>query len=164
MLSSALPSRWSLLIGFVAVMTALGIAIAVLLRRPDWLAEVRGTARAMTDILRTPKRAALLLCGQVGANIAYIAALGFSVHAFGGTPSAALVAAAFLGGQALGAASPTPAGLGVVEASLVAALMVGGVPSTPAVAGVLAYRLATFWLPAAVGFFSFHTLQRQHIL
>ncbi|MEU2253905.1 lysylphosphatidylglycerol synthase domain-containing protein [Nocardia xishanensis] len=164
LLSSALPSRWSLLIGFVAVMTALGIAIAVLLRRPGWLTEVRSTARSMADILRTPKRAALLLGGQVGANIAYIAALGFSVHAFGGTPSAALVAAVFLGGQALGAASPTPAGLGVVEASLVAGLMVGGVASAPAVAGVLAYRLATFWLPAAVGFFSFRALQRHHIL
>ncbi|MEV6325287.1 lysylphosphatidylglycerol synthase domain-containing protein [Nocardia sp. NPDC051787] len=119
----------------------------------------RTTAIAVTALTVT-----FLLGGQVGANIAYIAALGFSVHAFGATASAALVAAVFLGGQALGAASPTPAGLGVVEAYLVAGLMVGGVPSTPAVAGVLAYRLATFWLPAAVGFFSLRTLQRHHIL
>ncbi|MEW1736069.1 flippase-like domain-containing protein [Nocardia beijingensis] len=164
LLSSALPGRWSMLIGFVAVMTALGVAVAVLLRRPEWLTRIRSTARSMTDILRTPKRAALLLSGQVGANICYIAALGFSVHAFGASPSAALIAAVFLGGQALGAASPTPSGLGVVEASLVAGLMVGGVPSAPAVAGVLAYRIATFWLPAAAGFVAFRFLQRRHIL
>ncbi|UGT67800.1 lysylphosphatidylglycerol synthase domain-containing protein [Nocardia gipuzkoensis] len=164
LLSSALPSRWSVLIGFIAVMTALGTAIAVLLRRPDWLTQIRSTARSITDVLRTPKRAALLLGGQVGANIGYIAALGFAVCAFGGSPSAALVAAVFLGGQALGAASPTPSGLGVVEASLVAGLMVGGVASAPAVAGVLAYRIATFWLPAAAGFFAFRFLQRHHIL
>ncbi|MEV5837628.1 lysylphosphatidylglycerol synthase domain-containing protein [Nocardia sp. NPDC052112] len=164
LLADALPSGWGLLIGFVAAMTALGVAIAVLMRRPDLLADIRDAAGSMADILRHPHRAALLFGGQVGVNIAYIAALGFSVHAFGGSPSAALVAAVFLGGLALGAASPTPAGLGVVEAALVAGLMVGGVPSGPAVAGVLAYRLMTFWLPAGLGFFSFKSLQRHHLL
>ncbi|MET8651547.1 lysylphosphatidylglycerol synthase domain-containing protein [Nocardia aurea] len=164
LLASALPSGWVLLIAFVAVMTALGIAVGVLLHRPAWLAEVRNASRSMLDILRRPRQAMLLLGGQISANIAYIAALGFAVHAFGGRPSAALVAAVFLGGSALGAASPTPAGLGVVEAALVAGLMVGGVPSSAAVAGVLAYRLATFWLPAIAGFFSFKGLQRRHTI
>ncbi|NNH69321.1 phosphatase PAP2 family protein [Nocardia uniformis] len=164
MLTDALPSGWTLLIGFVAAMTALGVAIAVLVRRPGWLSELRDTAGAMAAVLRRPRRATMLIGGHLAANIGYIAALGFAVHAFGGTPSPALVAAVFLGGSALGAASPTPAGLGVVEAALVAGLMVGGVPSAAAVAGVLAYRLATFWLPSAIGFFSFRSLQRQHIL
>ncbi|MET7771805.1 lysylphosphatidylglycerol synthase domain-containing protein [Nocardia sp. NPDC005366] len=164
LLDSALPSGWVLLAGFVVAMTAIGVAIALLVRRPDWLAEVRGTASSMVGVLRRPREAALLLTGQIGGNIAYIAALGFSVYAFGGTPSAALVTAVFLGGSALGAASPTPAGLGVVEASLVAGLMVGGVADGPAVAGVLAYRLVTFWLPAALGFFAFKSLERHHLL
>ncbi|WP_240772149.1 lysylphosphatidylglycerol synthase domain-containing protein [Nocardia sp. CS682] len=164
LLASALPSAWSLLIGFVAAMTALGVAITVLLRRPDWLAAIRTAASAMADILHQPRRAAMLIGGHVLTNVGYIAALGFSIHAFGGHASAALVTAVFLGGAALGAASPTPAGLGVVEAALVAGLMVGGVASAPAVAGVLAYRLATFWIPAAAGFISFKSLQRQRIL
>ncbi|WP_280430131.1 flippase-like domain-containing protein [Nocardia brasiliensis] len=164
LLTAALPSAWTLLIAFVAVMTVLGIAVAVLLRRPRLLADVRTAARGMADILREPRRAVLLVGGQVAGNIAYIAALGFAVHAFGGQASAALVAAVFLGGSALGAASPTPAGLGVVEAALVAGLMVGGVAGPPAVAGVLAYRLATFWLPAAAGFISFKSLRRQRYL
>lgn len=162
--TESLPSWWKILIGFVVAMTALGITIAVLMRRPDWLASVRGAAGAVTAIARQPRRAILLLGGQIGANVAYATALGFAVYAFGGHPSAALVAAVFLGGAALGAASPTPSGLGVVEASLVAGLMVGGVPGPSAVAGVLAYRLATFWIPAAVGYFSFRSLRRQHTL
>ncbi|WP_288049691.1 lysylphosphatidylglycerol synthase domain-containing protein [Nocardia sp.] len=164
LLDSALPSGWVLLAGFVVTMAALGAAIALLIRRPDWLAEVRGTATSMVDVLRRPRGAALVLTGQIGGNIAYIAALGFAVYAFGGTPSPALLTAVFLGGSALGAASPTPAGLGVVEASLVAGLLVGGVPDGPAVAGVLAYRLVTFWLPAALGFFAFKSLERHHLL
>ncbi|WP_280368627.1 lysylphosphatidylglycerol synthase domain-containing protein [Nocardia wallacei] len=164
LLTSALPSGWGLLIGFVTVMTVLGAGVWIFLKRPEWFDQVRGTAAAIADLARTPRRAALLFGGQLGTNIFYIAALGFAVHAFGGTPSPALVAAVFLGGAALGAASPTPAGLGVVEASLVAGLTVGGVPSASAIAGVLSYRLATFWLPAAIGFFSFRSLQRRRIL
>ncbi|MGY1869176.1 MULTISPECIES: lysylphosphatidylglycerol synthase domain-containing protein [Nocardia] len=164
MLASALPGGWGLLIGFVAIMTVLGAAVAVLIRRPDWLAESRNAVRSISAIARRPRQAALLFGGQIATNITYIAALGFAVHAFGGHPSAALVSAVFLSGTAFGAASPTPAGLGVVEAALVAGLTVGGVPSAPAIAGVLAYRLATFWLPATVGFFSFTSLQRHHVL
>ncbi|NUS44540.1 MAG: TIGR00374 family protein, partial [Mycobacteriaceae bacterium] len=164
LIANALPSGWGLLTGFVAVMTALGIAVAVLMRRPDWLAAVRDAASSISAVVRSPKRAALLLGGQLGTNIAYIAALGFAVHACGGAPSPALLAAVYLGGSALGSASPTPAGLGVVEASLVAGLTVGGVASAPAVAGVLAYRLASFWIPAAAGFFAFKHLERRHLL
>ena len=164
LLTSALPSGWKLLIGFVIVMTLLGVAVTVLLRRRDWLDRVRAAAHSITEILRQPRRAALLIGGQLAANVAYIAALAFSVFAFGERPSAALVAAVFLAGAAIGSASPTPSGLGVVEASLVAGLMVGGVPAGPAVASVLTYRLATFWLPAAAGFFSFKSLQRHRIL
>jgi glycosyltransferase 2 family protein len=163
-MSSALPSGSGLLIGFVVIMTVLGVAIAVLVRRRDWLAEVRKAASSMADIVRQPRRAVLLFGGQLGTNVAYIAALGFAVQAFGGHPPVALVAAVFLGGSALGAASPTPAGLGVVEAALVAGLTVGGVASAPAVAGVLAYRLATFWLPAVAGYLSFKSLQRHELL
>ncbi|WP_405166689.1 flippase-like domain-containing protein [Nocardia sp. NBC_01499] len=164
LLTAALPSGWTLLIGFVAVMTALGVAVVLMLRRPAWLTEIRTTLGAMAGILRQPSRAAMLIGGQVGTNIAYIAALGFSVHAFGGHASVALVAVVFLGGAALGAASPTPSGLGVVEAALVTGLIVGGVPSAPAVAGVLAYRLATFWIPAAAGSISLKSLQHQRSL
>lgn len=164
LLDSALPGWWTLLLIFVGVMTFAGVAVAVLVRRPEWIARLREAAVSTAGILRSPRRAVLLFGGQIMANVAYMTALGFAVHAFGGSPEPALVAAVFLGGSALGAASPTPSGLGVVEAALVAGLMAGGVPGGPAVAGVLAYRLATFWIPALLGFFSFRSLQRRHLV
>ncbi|MFI6172482.1 YbhN family protein [Nocardia sp. NPDC051052] len=124
LLTAALPSGWILLIGFVSVMAALGVGVVLMLRRPAWLTEIRTTLGAMAGILRQPSRAAMLIGGQVGTNIAYVAALGFSVHAFGGHASIALVAAVFLGGAALGAASPTPSGLGVIGAALVTGLII----------------------------------------
>jgi len=41
----------------------------------------------------------------------------------------------------------SPGGLGVVEASLVAVLIVFGLPQGHAVVGVATWRLAEFWLP-----------------
>lgn len=97
--------------------------------------------------------------GQLGVNLAYIAALGCALQAFGQNVSPLPLAAAYLA-----AAGPTPAGLGVVEASLVAGLAVVGVPAAPAVAGILAFRLVTFWLPAGIGFVCFRSLKRNDIL
>jgi uncharacterized membrane protein YbhN (UPF0104 family) len=45
----------------------------------------------------------------------------------------------------------TPAGLGVIEATLVAVTVAFGAPSHTAVPAVLAYRVANFWLPLPVG-------------
>ncbi|MBK5265936.1 MAG: flippase-like domain-containing protein [Acidimicrobiia bacterium] len=47
--------------------------------------------------------------------------------------------------------SPTPGGLGAMEAALVAGITRLGVPAGEAVAAVLSFRVATFWLPLPVG-------------
>jgi uncharacterized protein (TIRG00374 family) len=46
---------------------------------------------------------------------------------------------------------PVPGGVGVVEAGLTGALVAAGVDATPALAGVLVYRLLTYVLPIALG-------------
>jgi uncharacterized membrane protein YbhN (UPF0104 family) len=57
------------------------------------------------------------------------------------------------------AASPTPGGLGAIEAALVAGLTGIGVPPGPAVSAVLTYRLATYWLPVLPGWAALRLLQ-----
>lgn len=47
--------------------------------------------------------------------------------------------------------TPTPGGLGGVEAGLVASLLAFGVPAGPALSVMLVYRLITFWLPILPG-------------
>lgn len=91
-------------------------------------------------------------------------ALSFSLRAFGAAPSLLDVAAAYLAGAAIGAISPTPSGLGAIEAALVGALIRLNVPSGVAVASVLAFRLVTYWLPILPGAAAFHALRRRRAL
>jgi hypothetical protein len=77
-----------------------------------------------------------------------------------GPPSLIDLAAAYLAGAAIGAASPTPGGVGAIEAALVGALIGFNFPSGSAVAGVLAFRLVTYWLPILPGTTAFRALRR----
>jgi uncharacterized protein (TIRG00374 family) len=54
-------------------------------------------------------------------------------------------------GIALGTATPTPGGLGSVEAGLVAGLVACRVDGEAALAAVLLFRLISFWLPLLIG-------------
>jgi len=54
----------------------------------------------------------------------------------------------YLAASTLGSAAPIPGGLGAVETALVAGLTATGVRITAAITAVLAFRTATFWLPA----------------
>ncbi|WP_245669552.1 lysylphosphatidylglycerol synthase transmembrane domain-containing protein [Nocardia speluncae] len=162
--SAGLPGFRGVLIGAGAAIAITGLIVVVVRRRPDLFHEVGSALRSTLELLRRPRRAAIVVGGQLGVNLAYVAALGCALQAFGQNVSPLPLAAAYLAGSALGAAGPTPAGLGVVEASLVAGLAVVGVPAAPAVAGVLAFRLVTFWLPAGIGFVYFRSLKRNDIL
>jgi glycosyltransferase 2 family protein len=67
----------------------------------------------------------------------------------------------YLAASALGSSVSTPGGLGAVEAALVGGLTATGVPVGSALTAVLAFRIATFWLPAPLGWAAFVALQRR---
>jgi uncharacterized protein (TIRG00374 family) len=83
------------------------------------------------------------------------------LRAFGVDTSVAHLAVTYLVGAAAGSAAPVPGGLGVTEAALIAGLVGFGVPTAPAVAGVLSFRLLTFWLPIIPGGLVFRHLARS---
>ena len=84
-----------------------------------------------------------------------------AIEAFDGGLSVPQIGAAYLGASIVGSAAPTPGGLGAVEAALVAALTGFGMASGPAVSAVLTFRLATYWLPVAPGWFTFSWMQAR---
>jgi uncharacterized membrane protein YbhN (UPF0104 family) len=57
------------------------------------------------------------------------------------------------------AASPTPGGLVAMEAALVAGLTALGSSTGAAVAGVLAFRLLSYWLPMLPGWLAHRALR-----
>jgi glycosyltransferase 2 family protein len=92
--------------------------------------------------------------------VAFIAAL----HAVGAHPAILPAAVVYLAGNAVGAAAPTPGGIGGVEAVLAAGLTAIGIPAHEAIPAVLLFRIATFWLPIPAGWVSYVLLQRRGIL
>ena len=156
------PHRWPVLVAVVAVLALAGPVLRTPLRR--LLRPLQDGVRALLRTVRRPVRAALLLGGSALVTLSYLLALAACLHAFGARASLERVAAAFLGASALASAAPTPGGLGAVEAALVAALTGLGVRTGPAVTGVLAFRLVTFWLPILPGYLAFRSLRRRGVI
>ena len=92
-------------------------------------------------------------------------ALACAANAFDGGVSLAQVGAVYLGASLLAAAAPTPGGLGAMEAALVAGFTAIGMDGAIAVATVLSYRLATYWLPILPGWISLpiHRASQLHL-
>ena len=125
---------------------------------------VRSAAASLRTVAASPVKLTLLTGGSALITLAYIGGLVASVQAFGGHAGIAEIGAVYLGAAVIAAASPTPGGLGAIEAALVAGLTGIGVPPGPAVSAVLAYRLATYWLPVLPGWLCLRSLQnRQYV-
>jgi uncharacterized protein (TIRG00374 family) len=96
--------------------------------------------------------------------MSYVLALTASLVAFHVHVPFTSILVVYLAGTALASASPTPSGLGAVEAALVAGLIRIGVGVGPAVAGVLTFRLLTFWVPMLPGAVAVRFLRRRGAL
>jgi glycosyltransferase 2 family protein len=121
---------------------------------------LKSAAGSLARVARSPGKMVMLFGGSALITLAYIGALVVSVQAFGGGPGIVVIGAVYLAGAALAAASPTPGGLGAIEAALIAGLTGVGMPAGPATAAVLLQRLATYWLPVAPGWVCWRLLQR----
>ena len=122
----------------------------------------RRSGQGIGEVARRPFKLAELFGGSVLLTLSYIAALVFSVHAFGASGvSVASIGVVFLVGSAISSAAPTPGGIGAVEAALIAGLTAVGLDRDVAVPAVFLYRIATFWLPILPGWIAFVLLQRR---
>ena len=114
------------------------------------LIELRGSGRAVVG-------------GAALANwildIACLAACCAAVGAEGMTLT--LVLLAYAAATAASSAAFLPGGLGLVDGALLAALVAGGVPSHPALAAVLLYRLVSFVGVAAAGWVAWFVIHAK---
>ena len=155
-----LPRGWGVLVAVVVGFAVAGIVLLSPLRRRI----ARPLKRAATDlvrVLRRPGQAAQLFIGNIGVTLGNALALAACLAAFHAQADLLEVVVVYLGGSAVASVSPTPGALGAVEAALVAGLTGVGVAAGPAVAGVLAFRLVTFWAPTVPGFFAFRVVRRR---
>ncbi len=78
-------------------------------------------------------------------------ALVAALQALDARPRMSVVLLAYGAAAVLGMIPITPGGLGFVEAGLVGALTLAGVPAQDALVATLAYRLVSYWLPLPAG-------------
>jgi glycosyltransferase 2 family protein len=154
------------------VLIVLGILIALIggallirpIRRRILVPAMRSVATAFTQVgrvFRSPVKVGALFGGSAMVSVTYVVAVFFAVEMFGGGLSFAQVGAAYLGAIAIATFAPTPGGLGAVESAMIAALAGFGLSGGSAVSAVLAFRLATFWLPILPGWVLFTWMQRR---
>jgi undecaprenyl-diphosphatase len=159
-----LPSGWPVVTGVALTLAALGIVLWSPLGRRRLVPPLVHATRSLGEVILRPGKAAELFGGSVLLTGCYALALAASLEAFGADVSLAQVVAIYLGGAALASFSPTPGGLGAMEAALVAGLSAVGVEHGPAIAGVLTFRLLTYWLPILPGWVSYQVLRRGGVV
>jgi uncharacterized membrane protein YbhN (UPF0104 family) len=166
-LRTLLPSG-NVLAALLVVVTVLALVVAapptrrLLLRRLEPLA--RSTLPQLIAAASNPRRLATAVVGALVLNTGYVLALDASLRAFSASLAVPALVVVYLAASTVGSAVPTPGGLGAVEAALVGGLTTTGIPVGPALAAVLLFRIATFWLPAPIGWATFITLQRRGLI
>ncbi|QIK11249.1 TIGR00374 family protein [Streptomyces sp. ID38640] len=160
------PSR-TVIAGLLTVAVLVLVVTAVPTLRKFVSTRVRslfaGVVPRMLDILQRPGKLVTGIGGMLLLTAANVMCLDASIRAFGGgdTISYASIAVAFLAGNALGSAAPTPGGVGAVEGALFGALTVAGLAGDVAFPAVLLFRLMVFWLPVLPGWLAFTYLTRK---
>jgi uncharacterized membrane protein YbhN (UPF0104 family) len=159
---------WIILAVVVVVAVAAGLLLAVpRLRRlaADKLRpKVRDIWGNLKQVASSPHKLALLVGGSVGSELLVAMALSVSLRAFGdhlNLPT--LYVVIFLAGI-IGGISPSPGGMGVVEAGMILGLTAAGVAEADATAAVFIQRLFTSYLPPIWGWITLVWMRKREYL
>jgi len=116
---------------------------------------------AASDLVDHPARLATLLVCTAAVKASNLLALYAALWAFDGDVATWRVAVVYLVGATAAEIVPTPAGLGTVDAALIAGLVTTGVSGGATLAAVIVYRLVSFWAPIIPGLVASAALRRR---
>jgi glycosyltransferase 2 family protein len=167
-----LQSPASSAVRLVLILAAVvGVVLLVIALIPTLRRRVVHTARvAVTETvsvvrgLRSPRRAAMLLGGNLVAEVLFALTLGIFVQALGYPLPLHELLLITIAVSLLAGLLPIPGGVGVTEGGLIFGLTSFGVPAEAAFAAVILHRLATFYLPPIWGYFALRWLERRRYL
>lgn len=136
-----------ILFAVAAVAAVVVVGAFVVRRRRDLCDAGRGAWSSVSGVRRCPTRTVGLLIGSVGTTVGHALSFVTAAEACGVRLSTSSLLIVYVGGSAVSAAAPSAAGLGSVEAALVAGLTGFGADPAAAMAAALTYRLVTYWMP-----------------
>jgi uncharacterized membrane protein YbhN (UPF0104 family) len=156
-----------LLRGGLPILAAAGAVLLVLgapmvarrfaIRAHGWLDDIGAGVPAARNVLAHP---GWRLLGAFGYLLFDIAVLWTALAAVGAPPPVGALILAYLLGY-LANAIPLPGGIGVLDAGLVGALTLYGLPLTHAAAAVLVYHAIAFWIPTVGGALGYLRVRRR---
>ena len=107
-----------------------------------------------------PSRGGLAVLGAAGFWAASIGVLWASFHAFGVHVPLAVVVQGFFLGMVANLFPLAPAGVGAVDAGMIGAFVLFGIPEETVFPAILIYRLVAFWMPIPPGIVAFFQLRK----
>ncbi len=107
-----------------------------------------------------PRRGGLAVIGAAGYWATSIGILWASFHAFGLHVPLAVVVQGFFLGMVANLFPLAPAGVGAVDAGMIGAFVLFGIPEATVFPAILIYRLVAFWLPIPFGVVAFFQLRK----
>lgn len=154
------PTLW---LAFAAGAGAIGLVLFVAtgLRRSVFKI-ITGIARQFASYRKHPGNLITALACSVMVTLCYVGVFYLAAHAVGASLTFLQALLVFSAGIVLGTVTPTPGGLGGVEAGLVAGTVAYGHTAALALAAALLYRLLTYWVPLVPGFILFMRSRRYY--
>jgi uncharacterized protein (TIRG00374 family) len=124
---------------------------------PETLGE--GFRFALT-LFAHPSRGGLAVLGAAGFWAANVGVLWASFHAFGVHVPLAVVIQGFFIGMVANLFPFAPGGVGAVDAGMIGAFVLFGIPEETVFPAILVFRLIAFWLPVPPGIIAFFQLRK----
>ena len=159
---------WLILAAVVLIALAAGVVLAVpRLRRlaaEKARPRVRDIMSNFKEVARSPSKLLLLAGGAVGRDLLIAMALSVSLRAFGDHLRLPILIVVITLAGMIGGASPSPGGMGVVEAGLILGLTAAGVAEADATAAVFVQRLFTSYLPPIWGWIALVWMRKRQYL
>jgi uncharacterized membrane protein YbhN (UPF0104 family) len=154
---------WGLILGIILLAVVGTVATILLVQRlhDAVVPKVVEAWGSLYDVLATPKR----LFGMLGANLAsrmiLSIALWFILQAIGAPLPLVTCFVVTVATNLLAGLVPIPGGIGVAEAAMTTFLGLAGLDADTAFAAAVVFRVATFYIPAAEGYFATNWLKER---
>jgi uncharacterized protein (TIRG00374 family) len=131
-----------------------------LLRLAKGPATVATGVRTAIAFVRHPSGGTLAVIGAVGFWAANIGILWAAFEAFGGNVALGVLVQGFFIGMAANLIPSPAGGVGSVDAGMIGAFVLFGLPTSVVFPAVLTYRVIAFWLPIPPGIVAFVQLRK----
>ncbi len=159
---------WIILAVVVLVGLVAGLALAVPRFRRLAAERLRPRVSAiwanLKEVARSPRKLVLLVGGSFAQELVVAMALSVSLRAFGDHLRLPTLIVVITLAGIIGGISPSPGGMGVVEAGMILGLTAAGVSEADATAAVFIQRLFTSYLPPIWGWITLVWMRKREYI